>query len=208
MQIQLQTLKAAHIAAAVKDVRFYLNGVLVEFRAQNDVGDVKAVVVGTDGCMLFAAHTIVNRDDESETVPDVGTQIIIPGDVVKACKLRHKSNPFVTLKQISETQWQLGDVLFTPIDGKFPDYRRVIPQYSDVNSAAQEVTMHNPDVLVRARDALKLYTGESKSVMYPIAQRGNDASVMHTGDTRAVVVIMPLRNDAVVYSAKYQGFAD
>ena len=207
MQIQLQTLKAANIAAAVKDIRYYLTGVLVEFRAQNDAGDVKAIVVGTDGHMLFAAHTVINRDDVSEGLPDVGTQIIIPGEVVKACKLRHKSNPFVTLKQINETQWQLGDVLFTPIGGKFPDYRRVIPQYSDVNSAAQEVTMYNPDVLVRARDALKLYTGESKSVMYSIAQRGNDASVMHTGDTRAVVVIMPLRNDAVVYSAKYQGFA-
>jgi hypothetical protein len=202
MQIQLQTLKAAHIAAAVKDIRYYLTGVLVEFRAQTDVGDVKTIVAATDGHMLFAAHTIIERDDVSEGLPDVGTQIIIPGDVVKACKLRHKSNPFVTLKQISETQWQLGDVLFTPIDGKFPDYRRVIPSYDMVAATPQAPAYYQPDLLTRALSALRTHRDAPK-LTPDLYQRGSDAAVMHDGASDCVVVIMPCRPG----EAKYQGFA-
>ena len=191
MYINAQVLHAAAKCAATKDVRYYLNGILVEF----DSG--KAIVVGSDGHILFAGHATPTENESKGS-------IIIPIDAVKKCP---KSGA-VRLEPIDDTQWNLAGTLFTPIDGKFLDYRRVIPQASDVSSAAQEVTMYNPDVLVRARDALKLYTGESKPVMYPLAQRGNDASVMHTGDNRAVVVITPLRNDADIYSAKYQGFAD
>lgn len=202
MQLQLQTLKAAHIASAVKDIRYYLCGVLVEFRAQTDVGDVKAVVVGTDGHMLFAAHTIVNRDDESEDVPDVGTQIIIPSEVVKACKLRHKSNPFVTLKQISATQWQLGDTLFTPIDGKFLDYRRVIPSYNMVAATPQAPAYYQPELLTRALSALRTHRSAPK-LTPDLYQRGSDVAVMHDGASDCVVAIMPCRTG----EAKYQGFA-
>lgn len=202
MQIQLQTLKAANVAAAVKDIRHYLNGVLVEFCAQTDAGDVKAVVVGTDGHMLFAAHTIVTRDDASETVPDVATQIIIPSDVVKACKLRHKSNPFVPLKQISATQWQLGDVLFTPIEGKFPDYRRVIPSYDTVAATAQAPAYYQPELLTRALSALRTHRN-APNLMPDLYQRGDNAAVMHDGASDCVVVVMPCRPG----ERKYQGFA-
>ena len=202
MQIQLQTLKAARIAAAVKDVRYYLNGVLVEFSAQNDASDVKAVVAATDGHMLFAAHTIVNRDDENEQAPDIGTQIIIPSDTIKACKLRHKSNPFVTLKQISATQWQLGDVLFTPIDGKFPDYRRVIPSYDMVAATPQAPAYYQPELLTRALSALRTHRNAPK-LTPDLYQRGSGAAVMHDGKSDCVVVIMPCRPG----ETKYQGFA-
>lgn len=201
MQIQLQTLKAAHIAAAVKDIRYYLRGILVEFRAQTDVGDIKTIVAATDGHMLFAAHTVIHRDDVSEGLPDVGTQIIIPGEVVKACKLRHKSNPFVTLKQISETQWQLGDVLFTPIGGKFPDYRRVIPSCDMVAAAPQAPAYYQPELLTRALSALRTHRNAPK-LTPALYQRGSDAAVMHDGTSDCVAVVMPCRPG----EQKYQGF--
>lgn len=200
MQIQLQTLKAAHIAAATKDIRYYLNGVLVEFGAQDNDGNVRANVVGTDGHMLFACHTAIALTDD-EPAPEIGTQIIIPRDIIKAAKQARKNNPFVTLRKINDAQWQLGDTLFTPIGGKFPDYRRVIPRYDDVHAKTQEPAYYQPDLLTRALDCLRVYRNAPK-LTPDLYQRGSDAAVMHDGTSDCVAVVMPCRPG----EQKYQGF--
>ena len=203
MKIALSTLKAANTCAAVKDIRYYLQGVLIEFIASavDTATEKAAIVCGTDGHVLFAARTVVDLAD-GENAPEKGTQIIVPYDVIKTAKLRHKANTFVDLIQISETQWQLGDTLFRPIDGKFPDYRCVIPDRSDVISKAQEPGNFNPELLTRARDALRLHRND-RNLRPATYQRGVYSAVVHDERNDAVVVVMPMREDFT--PARYQG---
>lgn len=205
MQIRLNVIKAAQCCAAVKDIRHYLNGVMIEFNGVDAVPlDLSATICGTDGHTLFAGKTVI-RCEDGETQPEAGTQIIIPSDAVKAAKQINKNNPFVTLRQISADTWQLADTIFKPIDGKFPDYRRVIPSPESVASTAQEVTYLDPELLLQAQAALRLYAAAraTKRTLFPLAQRGNAASIMHDNAGQALVVIMPYKNDA----GNYRGLA-
>jgi len=196
MQIDIKALKAATQCAATKDIRYYLCGVLVEFTHKPDT----AIVAATDGHILFAGLATIAQDAGSAPVPEKGAQIIIPIDVCKKVKPTHKNNPFITLSQIGPQQWQLGDILFTPIDGKFPDWRRVVPRYADVHAAAQVPAYHQPELLTRALAALRAYRDRPK-LTPDLYQRGDNAAVMHDGTNECVVVIMPCRPG----EQKYQG---
>lgn len=196
MQIDIKAIKAAAQCAATKDIRYYLCGVLVEFTGKTD----RAIVVGTDGHMLFAGLATITQDAGSAPIPEKGAQIIIPIDVCKKVKPTHKNNPFITLSQIGPQQWQLGDILFTPIDGKFPDWRRVVPRYDDVNSAEQVPAYYQPELLMRALAALRAYR-DAPNLTPDLYQRGQSAAVMHDGTNECVVVVMPCRP----CGQKYQG---
>ena len=188
MQIDIKALKAAAQCAATKDIRYYLCGVLVEFTHKPDT----AIVAGTDGHILFAGLATIAQDAGSAPVPEKGAQIIIPIDVCKKVKQVHKDISFIALKQIGPQQWQLGGILFTPIDGKFPDWRRVVPRYNDVNRAAQEPAYYQPELLLRALTALRAYRDWPK-LNPDLHQRGQSAAVMHDGTNECVVVVMPCR---------------
>ncbi|OGT00928.1 MAG: DNA polymerase III subunit beta [Gallionellales bacterium RIFCSPLOWO2_02_FULL_59_110] len=109
-------------AMAQQDVRYYLNGVLLIVEGN------KIKVVATDGHRLaFNAGGIESNCDKQE--------IILPRKaVVELSKLLLDSDESVELEF---TQQQVkavfsGITLITKvIEGKFPDYERVIPKYSN-----------------------------------------------------------------------------
>jgi DNA polymerase III subunit beta len=120
------TLKALLIsvqyAMAQQDVRYYLNGVLLIIEGN------KLKVVATDGHRLaFNAGAIDGNYEKQE--------IIIPRKAVtELCKLLADTNDSVEI-EFSTQQMKLhfsGITLITKvIDGKFPDYDRVIPKYNN-----------------------------------------------------------------------------
>ena len=124
--LQQSTLKklllSVQYAMAQQDVRYYLNGVLLII----DGNKIKAVA--TDGHRLaFNAVEIEGNHDKQE--------IIVPRKAItELCKLLAETEEIVEI-EFSAQQFKAvfsGINLTTKvIDGKFPDYERVIPKYTN-----------------------------------------------------------------------------
>ena len=118
-QNQLKSLlKQVDFSMAQQDIRYYLNGLLFE------VDGKRLNIVATDGHRL--SFTSTTLDDGQEK-----TQIIIPRKtIIELIKLMEEGNKLV---KINVTKNQVTfkfneiDLITKVIDGKFPDYNRVIP---------------------------------------------------------------------------------
>lgn len=119
-QKQLKTLfDNTAFAMAQQDVRYYLNGILVE------ISPDLIKLVATDG------HRLALSEFKSDINISSEKQIIIPRKgVLELSKLLDTSDSRakVTLSQ-NHIRVETGRLIFTSklIDGKFPDYKRVIP---------------------------------------------------------------------------------
>jgi DNA polymerase-3 subunit beta len=105
---------------ANQDVRYYLNGMLLELDAQ------RIRTVATDGHRLAVAE--VGGGVEST----VKHQVIVPRKgILELARLLEDSDAHCTLKiGTNHIRVKIGDIVLTSklIDGKFPDYDRVIPK--------------------------------------------------------------------------------
>jgi DNA polymerase III subunit beta len=111
-------LKQVEFAMAQQDIRYYLNGLLLE------VNENKLNLVGTDGHRLsFTSATLNQRYEKSE--------VILPRKtVIELIKLLDDSEEEVTIDIASgQVNFAFGEIslISKVIDGKFPDYNRVIP---------------------------------------------------------------------------------
>ena len=116
-------LESTQFAMAHQDVRYYLNGLLLEISAQT----VRAVA--TDG------HRLALKDLECETGATETVQIIVPRKgISELMRLLADGGEMVEV-QISSNHVRVtqGDRQLTTklIDGKFPDYMRVLPLKGD-----------------------------------------------------------------------------
>lgn len=120
--INLKALKAVSAFASTEDTRYYLNGVFVE------VTPDQALYVATDG------HRLVVIREKTET--DWTGEIIVPTETCRAFKFgkRDETNGRVlaTLSPADDGKFILKQIYaqgayFSPIDGTFPDWRRVVP---------------------------------------------------------------------------------
>jgi len=106
-------------AMAHQDVRYYLNGLLLEIRA----GRVRAVA--TDGHRL----ALCDSDFEADTGSDI--QVILPRKaVVELGRMLNDSDDEMEIEiSNSHVRIHAGSTSFTSklIDGRFPDYERVMP---------------------------------------------------------------------------------
>jgi hypothetical protein len=188
MKITFKTssLLAALECSAKKDLRYYLQGINIQIK-KIGVG----MVYGTDGHMLFAGQLPYDGDYVAEL------NLIIPTDAVKRLD---KKLEFTELEYDGQN-YLLGGARFVPIDSKYPDIGRVIPdiQYN----IDQAPGTYNPDLLVRARAALALYLGTKPKDVFGFIQRGSESAVMHAGTNECLVVVMPMR---ATNEAPYAGF--
>ncbi|HYW92321.1 MAG TPA: DNA polymerase III subunit beta [Gammaproteobacteria bacterium] len=110
-------------AMAHQDVRYYLNGLLMEFRSD------MLRAVGTDG------HRLALCDVEAATGESELRQVIVPrkGVVELQRLLGEDDEPAHLEVSTNHVRVTLGDLRFTSklIDGRFPDYERVIPRDGD-----------------------------------------------------------------------------
>ena len=116
-------LDATTFAMAQQDVRYYLNGMLFE------LGNKYVRLVATDGHRL--ALSSLDTDLERETEK----QVIVPRKgIIELGRLLSDTDDEVVLSiGDSHIFSQIGNYKFTSklIDGKFPDYNRVIPKGGD-----------------------------------------------------------------------------
>lgn len=112
ISVPTKHLKAALLAAGKNDLRYYLNGVLVE----SSPGEVRCVA--TDGFMV----AVLRHATTDETLAEV----IVPRDVVEA--VVKAKRPLTNFEQLDEKYWLAnGTHRFEPVEGKFPPYRRIMP---------------------------------------------------------------------------------
>jgi len=114
----LRLLEKTHFSMAQQDVRYYLNGMLLEIDGQS----LRAVA--TDG------HRLALCETELSARADTAQQVIVPRKGV--LELQRVLTPDGTAEVAIGTNHlraQIGDIRFTSklIDGRFPEYSRVIP---------------------------------------------------------------------------------
>jgi DNA polymerase-3 subunit beta len=120
-QGQLKTLiDQTQFSMANQDVRYYLNGMLFEI----ENGHIR--MVATDG------HRLAISEVDSEVVIGDKRQVILPRKgVLELSRLLTLSDELCDI-QLNQNHIKvtIGDVIFTSklVDGRFPDYERVIPK--------------------------------------------------------------------------------
>src|SRR5690606_29439179 len=116
-------LDGSAFAMAQQDVRYYLNGMLFELAP----GHLR--VVATDGHRL-ALQTLALQNS-----PDANLQVILPRKaVVELSRLLSADEGDISLSfGRSHVKARTGDMVFSSklVDGKFPDYNRVLPRGGD-----------------------------------------------------------------------------
>ena len=111
-------LKQVEFAMAQQDIRYYLNGLLFEIAAN------KLNIVGTDGHRLSFTSTELKQNYEKQDV------ILPRKTVVELIKLLDDSDDDVQIELASnQVNFSFANLklISKVIDGKFPDYNRVIP---------------------------------------------------------------------------------
>lgn len=180
--IDHSVIKALLICAAKQDVRYYLKGVLVDVRAS----DVTLVTI--DGHRLLAYP--VATDAIEALAPG---QYIIPREAleaVKPCKAGRITLPITieidTVKGLENKITGATSVVTPLIDGKFPDWRRVMPK-----TVSGEPTQYNPEYVSGFGDICKLLGGKYG----PYINHNGSSAAPVTNLGPALGVIMPLRLD-------------
>lgn len=168
-------LKAAITHSATRDVRYYLNTVLVESDASG------TFLIATDGHRMFVGRL------EHRAHPEP-LQVIIPTDVVKTALAAKTST--LELRQDAGGIWQLGAVSFTPLDARYPAWRQVVPQ-GGIDARGE----YSPAYVYEAHKALALWSHGSGATRAPNARTAQDTGttcVVTGASADAFVVIQSL----------------
>jgi len=140
-QAQLRWLiEKTHFAMALQDVRYYLNGLLIELEPRH----LRAVA--TDG------HRLALSELSPELNIEESTQVIVPRKgIQEMLRLLEESEESVeVVLGTGHVQVTLPEIRFTSklIDGRFPDYQRVIPAEEGPAAVVDRETLRK--ALVRA----------------------------------------------------------
>jgi len=198
-------IKALLICAAKHDVRYYLNGISVDARANGDV-----VLVATDGHRLLAypvavdniealapGEYVIPRETLEAVKPAKVGRVTLPIhiDITTAPDTRHPEDAEVIIKgKTSITVTGATSAVTAPIDGKFPDWRRIVPA-----STSGEIAQFNADYVSGFGDVCKLLGGSYG----PYINHNGSAPSVVTNLPGAIGLLMPLRMDGD--ELKYMG---
>lgn len=176
-------IKALLTAAPKKDMRYYLNGICVD--ASKDT----VVLVATDGHMMLSFPVSADAIEDR-----INGQFIIDRvdlDAIKPAKAGKHMLPLVI--EVDDKGYTISGAtkaVNTLVDGKFPDWRRVVPQ-----TLSGELAQFNLELLSRIDDIRKTF-----------GRGACDATIHHNGKScaqitglhpDALMLVMPCRsNDA------------
>lgn len=199
LTVSLSTLRAARTHSADKDVRYYLCGVYLDTKAGK--------VVATDGHRMLVAHA---RGVKLDAAP-----VIIPNELLDAA-LKQFGGEYARGKVLGACDVSItvdgaqnslsiatptGHVTGRPLDGQFPDWRRVVPKGDEDGLLAGAPAVLNSDYVTEACAALAIARNISKAKAghhaVRVLQRGEHPSIVCDTDPDMVVIIMPLRDRMV-----------
>lgn len=192
-RINADLFRAVSVAVSTEETRYYLCGVNVEPHPVRGV-----ILTATDGHRLLCAH-----DENGETD---GTYIVPAGkDVIRATKIggpdrRRTGGGLVMVAEGGSVTFRNAHDMPTvtlpvqPIDGSFPDWRRVLPGAPFEGAAA--VSSFNPAYVSDLADVctdLKASGFDDVAFTMAAADPGSPALVNY-GAAPIFGVLMPMRN--------------
>lgn len=177
MEIQSNLIRAAAECAAEKDVRFYLNGVCIEYTASDD----RVWIVGINGPIFFAAWQAVDPVNES-------FKVLIPTKM--ASKIKSKSidvSPEGTVQTFFDGT--VGSFKVESVAESYPDWRRIIPK-----QVKNEHQVYANIYLVKAAKVFDL-VAEGKGKTGYVDVRGGEPGIVQGLPVNCIMVMMPIRLD-------------
>ena len=187
--IKQSTLDAMLVLAGKKDIRYYLNGVYIEFNEKT------TRAVGCDGHKLGIYQTAIPSSNTG------AGSLIIPRDVIENLPKAGKNTHLISITQnATGAGWTINTsattVGFTPYDDRYPDFRRVVHSLQTAGTSGVAAGF-NLDYLNQFEKCGNLLAGSKLRV-------GNRLRLHHNGDNAALVllncvenfagVVMPLRD--------------
>lgn len=186
--VKQSTLDALLLIAGKNDIRYYLNGVHIEWDAKT------TRAVGCDGHKMgiFQSAAPDNRGAGS---------ITIPRDIIENLPKGNAKRPLIlTFLQISDTHWQIdtgnATIKFAPFEDKYPDFRRVVHGLQTAGTSGVAAGF-NLEYLNQFEKCGNILGGSKLRV-------GNRLRLHHNGDAAALVllncvdgfagVVMPMRD--------------
>jgi DNA polymerase-3 subunit beta len=186
IQIDFDILKGLNVLSGKKDIRYYLNGVYVEITPKG------AYFVATDGHKMGIWH------DDKITSPET-IQHVIPSTLIdQVSKVITKPINLVEidLQPMIEFNY-LNNVFKAPaIDGKYPDFRRVIPE--TINN---EIAQFDPEFLSQFYKCASILNSVKKPDI-AIGHNGTGGAIVDIQNGKFLGVIMPYRSKADFSSYK------
>jgi DNA polymerase-3 subunit beta len=173
-------LKALSLFAPSADIRQHLNGVLVEANA------------ATTRLVVTNGHYLGLFDTAAENEGVDREEIIVPIHAIESIKKAMGRSSYGDVQLvIDEGKYELHHsgqtVAFAPIDGKFPDYKRAIPE-----RVSGEQAQFNGEYLADIHKVQRLFSKTLSAMIWP---SGDDGSALFQlqGADNFIGVIMPVR---------------
>jgi DNA polymerase III subunit beta len=218
-------LQRSIFATPTQDVRYYLNGILIELT------DSYITCVGTDG------HRLAMNSTSANVSPENKVRIILPRDATsELIKLLNSCSEDVTIT-VGKTQLQVhcSQYVFTTklIDHVYPDYRKIIPnslnnkikvKSSILKSALQRstilsnekfkgvrleiqpnllnITAHNPEHESSEEHVLVNYNGESFNIGFNASYLLEKLNII---ESEEVILNLQSQNTAMLIEETTEG---
>lgn len=183
IKIKIKDIKAVSHAMANKDIRYYLNGMLVEHNG-----------IETRLAAMNSHRIHLVRVEHDSALVSEPVKYIIPRDfILQLIKTKFSKNDIkqVTLTfsegKVSAAMPNGNEIVSKLVDGVFPNYCRAIP-----GKLSGEYAYLKPEYQLDAMNGLIDYS-ENKNLTVKIKHNGEGAAVLAYGNYLAV--IMPVRND-------------
>lgn len=166
-------LHAMATLAAKKDISYYLCGILVEWNPTT------TRIVATDGHKL-GIYNLPNQNNATSGSVIIPLEALtgLKGDVIIGANTLTTSDSVKT---------------FTPVEGRFPDYARVVPK----EKANWIAGNFNIDYMAQFQKVARMLGKKGDSAVFYHNGEREAAKVTLTSDTNFLGVIMPLRTDLV-----------
>ena len=191
--IDYAIIKALLTAAPKKDIRYYLNGICVD--ASKDT----VVLVATDGHMMLSFPVSADAIEDR-----INGQFIIDRvdlDAIKPAKAGKHTLPLII--EVDEKGYTISGAtkaVNSLVDGKFPDWRRVVPQ-----TLSGELAQFNLELLSRINDIRKVLGQDEYATT--IHHNGRSCAQVTGLKHHALLLLMPMRNDATQGDAPVPSWA-
>ena len=176
--LNLKTLKSLAKLAPKSDVRYYLQGVYVDFQADQTLYAV------CNGHYLVMVQEPASGDEL--------LHMVIPRETLISQKFGY-NDPEVYQMTVSGNNCTVRNTIFQPIDGNYPDWQKLIPDYEQIaiNNPGQQF---NPDYLKLISDCFQTVSGSKfpPAILYNKSDTGPGVIV---GNDSFMGIIMPMRTE-------------
>lgn len=183
ISFKLQWLKAAALIAAHNDIRYYLNGVLVEVLPE------EARLVSTDGHRM-----VIFRKAVAHTLPPV--RLIVPTLIIDMVKPdpKHKHDAAIAYSNATDRaalEYRGVAIQFTPIDGRYPEYGQTMNKAATPSGT---IGHFNATYLADFKRCVQVAFGED-SLYSPTVWHNGDgpAAITYKGRDDFFGIVMPMR---------------